>query len=278
MSQIDDFLRMLDEQDYSEALKKERQRKQIKKQTAEPAKTEDELLQEEVVKTKRRKKAKELTTPPPTKQEVLAKKVKEMKTQDDYNELIGKGKPEKGADAVDRLLEAIKNQRNLMYDADGEPVFSGKMEEKTTMSRRRSIPIPGTERVIPIPGSKEFEVDTPGFDPKGKKGSNFRIAQERMDELQEDLRLAQLAKEQGITFQEAKRNKQIEDKYNEYLKQFSINTKANSEYPVKIPEKIVDGNPVGSREIGELPEETRKRLEKRRRELARYTTNKFFSK
>lgn len=196
----------------------------------------------EVAKQKRKQAVKKAI--PLTKQEALAKKVKEMKTQDDYNELIGKGKPEKGADAVDRLLKAIKNQRNLMYDADGEPVFSGKMEEKTTMSRRRSIPIPGTERVIPIPGTKEFEVDTPGFDPKGKKGSNFRIAQERMDELQEDLRLAQLAKEQGITLQEAKRNQDVRKKYEEFLKVFE-----------------------------------RPGVDKRKSDyLARHSTNKFFSK
>ena len=258
MSQIDDFLRMLDQEDYSRALRKEQQRKQVKKQTAKPPKTEDELLQEEVVKTKRRKKAKELTTSPPTKQERMEAEVKKLETQDKLNKLTGRGKPEKGADAVDRLLKAIKNQRNLMYDADGEPVFSGKMEEKTTMSRRRSIPIPGTERVIPIPGTKEFEVDTPGFDPKGKKGSNFRIAQERMDELQEDLRLAQVAKEQGITLQEAKRNKQIEDKYKEFLDRFNI--------------------PSSGVFKGKQVEADKDKLEARRRFLARYSTEKFFRK
>ena len=70
------------------------------------------------------------------------------------------------------------------------------------------------------------------------------IAQERMDELQEDLRLAQLAKEQGITFQEAKRNQDVRKKYIEFLKMF------------------------------DRPGVDKKRADA----IARHTTNKFFSK
>lgn len=156
----------------------------------------------------------------PTKQQRMEAEVKKLKTQDELNKLTGRSK-EEGADAVDRLLKAMKNQRNLMYDKDGEPVFSGKMEEKTILRGRRSIPIPGTDRVIPIPGmSKEIEIDTPGFDPRGRKGSNFRIAQERMEELQKDLQTAQKSKEQGITMGEAKRNQDMQKKYEEFLKLF----------------------------------------------------------
>ena len=53
---------------FAREVAKQKQKDAVKEATA---KTEDELLQEEVVKTKRRKKAKELTTPPPTKQEAL---------------------------------------------------------------------------------------------------------------------------------------------------------------------------------------------------------------
>ena len=168
----------------------------------------DEMLQ----KKNKNKKIKEATAKPPTRQQRMEAEVKKLKTQDELNKLTGRSK-EEGADAVDRLLKAMKDQRNLMYDKDGEPVFSGKMEEKTILRGRRSIPIPGTDRVIPIPGmSREIEIDTPGFDPRGRKGSNFRIAQERMEELQKDLQTAQKAKEQGITMQEAKRNQEIEKK------------------------------------------------------------------
>tara|TARA_R100001443_G_scaffold40723_3_gene54126 strand:+ start:722 stop:1522 length:801 start_codon:yes stop_codon:yes gene_type:complete len=266
MSQIDDFLKMLDEEDYSRALKKEKTKKAVKASTA---KTEDELLQEEVVKTKRRKKAKELTTPPPTKQEALAKKVKEMQDQDKYNELIGKGKPEEGADAVDRLLDAYAEAQGRVYDKDDEvkPEFSaGVIPEKETIKGRRSIPLPGTDRVIPIPFmKKEFEVDNPGYDPKGKKGSAYRIAKERIEDVAGDLKLAQIAKEQGITLQEAKRNKQIEDKYNEYLKKFNV--PSSGTYRGK---------------DGEFPEKQiiadKDKIEAKRRYLARMQTQNFFSK
>ena len=174
-----------------------------------------------VAKEEEKQKIKEATAKPLTRQQRMEAEVKKLKTQDELNKLTGRGKAESGADAVDRLLKAMKSQRNLMYDKDGEPVFSGKMEEKTTLRGRRSIPIPGTDRVIPIPGmSREIEIDTPGFDPRGRKGSNFRIAQERMEELQKDLQTAQKAKEQGITMQEAKRNEDVQKKYEEFLKIF----------------------------------------------------------
>ena len=230
MPGIDDFLKMLDEQDYSRALKKEKTKKAVK-ETISPKKTEDELLQEEVVKTKRRKKAKELTTPPLTKQEALANKVKEMETQDKYNVLTGEGKPESGADAVDRLLKALLEQNKLMYDAKGNPQFKGKVNVG--------------------PDFKDLY-------PKGKKGSNFAIAQERMDDLQSDLKIAQTAKEQGITLQEAKRNKQIEDKYNEYLKKFNVSSSGT-----------FDGKKVVA---------DKDKIEAKRRYLARMQTQNFFSK
>jgi|TARA_R100000482_G_scaffold53125_1_gene19017 phage-related minor tail protein len=174
-----------------------------------------------IAKEEEKQKIKEATAKPLTRQQRMEAEVKKLKTQDELNKLTGRGKAESGADAVDRLLKAMKDQRNLMYDKDGEPVFSGKMEEKTTLRGRRSIPIPGTDRVIPIPGmSREIEIDTPGFDPRGRKGSNFRIAQERMEELQKDLQTAQKAKEQGITMQEAKRNRDVQKKYEEFLKIF----------------------------------------------------------
>lgn len=173
-----------------------------------------------IAKEEEKQKIKEATAKPLTRQQRMEAEVKKLKTQDELNKLTGRSK-EEGADAVDRLLKAMKNQRNLMYDKDGEPVFSGKMEEKTTLRGRRSIPIPGTDRVIPIPGmSREIEIDTPGFDPRGRKGSNFRIAQERMEELQKDLQTAQKAKEQGITMGEAKRNQDVQKKYEEFLKLF----------------------------------------------------------
>ena len=173
-----------------------------------------------IAKEEEKQKIKEATAKPLTRQQRMEAEVKKLKTQDELNKLTGRSK-EEGADAVDRLLKAMKNQRNLMYDKDGEPVFSGKMEEKTILRGRRSIPIPGTDRVIPIPlMSREIEIDTPGFDSRGRKGSNFRIAQERMEELQKDLQTAQKAKEQGITMGEAKRNQQMQKKYEEFLKLF----------------------------------------------------------
>ena len=181
---------------------------------------------------------------PPTKQERMEAEVKRLETQDKLNKLTGRGKPETGAEAVDRLLEALKKQNQLMYNTDGSPVFSGRTE----------------------------------ISPRGTTGSNFRIALERMEELEKDLKIAQKAKKQGNTFQEQKRIQAVEDKYRQFYDQFNINTRPDPNNPVKIPERIVDGNPVGSKEIGELPEETKRKLEKRRRELARYTTNKFFSK
>ena len=212
-----------------------------------------------IAKEEEKQKIKEATAKPLTRQQRMEAEVKKLKTQDELNKLTGRSK-EEGADAVDRLLKAMKDQRNLMYDKDGEPVFSGKMEEKTILRGRRSIPIPGTDRVIPIPGmSREIEIDTPGFDPRGRKGSNFRIAQERMEELQKDLQTAQKAKEQGITMQEAKRNQEIEKKQRELSELLDINTKP-------IPDKP------------ELPEETKRRLEAKRRYLTKLSTQSFFRK
>ncbi len=213
MAQIDDFLKMLDEQDYSRALKKEKTKKAVRKATAIPKPSPEEMLAEEIQKQRIRKEAKETVNPskPVTKQQRMEAEVKRLKTQDDLNQLTGRGKAESGADAVDRLLKAMKDQRNLMYDKEGNPVFAGKMEETTTVKGKSRIPFMSTET----------EVETPGYDPKGKKGSNFRIAQERMDELQADLLMAQKAKEEGVTLQEAKRNKKMDNKYREYLKMFS---------------------------------------------------------
>ena len=147
--------------------------------------------------------------------------VKRLKTQDDLNKLTGREK-EEGADAVDRLLDEYKKAMGRAYDKEGEPLLPGQMEEKTIIRGRRSIPLPGTDRVIPIPFlSKEIETDTPGYDPRGKKGSTLRIANERIDEIRDDLDLAQKAKEEGLTLQEARRNKKMDDKYREYLKMFS---------------------------------------------------------
>ena len=98
--------------------------------------------------------------------------------------------------------------------------------------------------MIPIPGSREFQMDNPNYDPKGKKGSAYRIAKERIEDVAGDLKLAQIAKEQGITFQEAKRNQDVRKKYEEFLKVFE-----------------------------------RPGVDKRKSDyLARHSTNKFFSK
>jgi len=242
--------------DFATAVAKQEQKDAIKKATA---KSEKELLREEIAKIRRRQKAEALTAKPLTKEQRTEAEVKKLKKQDELNKLTGRSK-EEGVDAVDRLLKAMKDQHNLMYDKDGEPVFSGKMEEKTTLRGRRSIPIPGTDRVIPIPGmSKEIEIDTPGFDPRGRKGSNFRIAQERMDELQKDLQTAQKAKEQGITMGEAKRNQEIDKMERELNELLDINT-------ASIPDKP------------ELPEEIKRRLEAKRKYLTKLSTQSFFRK
>jgi hypothetical protein len=167
MSQLDDFLKMLDEEDYTRALKKEQTKQRVKKATAVPKKEKLPTVK--------------------TGQQKLAEKVKMMETQDKYDVLQGKGKPESGKDAVDRLLKAVKDQDNLMFNkSDGSPTFSGQSE----------------------------------ISPRGVKGSNFRIAQERMDEIQTDLKTAQKAKKRGTTFQEAKKHKKADDKYRELLKMF----------------------------------------------------------
>tara|TARA_R100001086_G_scaffold150990_3_gene80312 strand:+ start:712 stop:1392 length:681 start_codon:yes stop_codon:yes gene_type:complete len=174
-----------------------------------------------IAKEKEKQQIKEATAKPPTKQQRMEAEVKKLKTQDELNKLTGRGKPEEGADAVDRLLDEYKKARGRAYDKEGEPLLPGQMEEKTIIRGRRSIPLPGTDRVIPVPFlSKEIETDTPGYDPKGKKGSTLRIANERIDELRDDLDLAQKAKEQGITMQEAKRNQDMQKKYEEFLKVF----------------------------------------------------------
>ena len=224
MAQIDDFLKMLDEQDYSRALKKEKTKKAVRKATAIPKPSPEEMLAEEIQIQRIRKEAKETVNPskPVTKQQRMEAEVKKLKTQDDLNQLTGRGKAEEGADAVDRLLDEYKKARDRAYDKEGEPLLPGQMEEKTIIKGRRSIPLPGTDRVIPVPFlSKEIETDTPGYDPRGKKGSTLRIANERIDEVRDDLDLAQKAKEEGLTLQEARRNKKMDDKYREYLKMFS---------------------------------------------------------
>lgn len=204
--------------DFAKAVAKQEQKDAIKKATA---KSEKELLQEEISKIRRSQKAKALTAKPLTKEQRMEAEVKKLKTQDELNKLTGRGKPEEGADAVDRLLDEYKKARGRAYDKEGEPLLPGQMEEKTIIRGRRSIPLPGTDRVIPVPFlSKEIETDTPGYDPKGKKGSTLRIANERIDELRDDLDLAQKAKEQGITMQEAKRNQDMQKKYEEFLKLF----------------------------------------------------------
>ena len=198
----------------------------------------------EVAKQKQKDAVKEKSKPAPTKQEKMEAEVKRLETQDKLNKLTGRGKPETGAEAVDRLLESLKKQNQLMYNTDGSPVFSGRTE----------------------------------ISPRGTTGSNFRIALERKEELEKDLKVAQKAKKQGNTFQEQKRIQAVEDKFRQFDDQFNINTRPDPNNPVKIPERIVDGNPVGSKEIGELPEETKRRLEAKRRFLARYSTEKFFRK
>lgn len=215
MSQLDDFLKMLDEEDYTRALKKEQTKQRVKKATAVPKKEKLPTVK--------------------TGQQKLAEKVKMMETQDKYDVLQGKGKPESGKDAVDRLLKAVKDQDNLMFNkSDGSPTFSGQSE----------------------------------ISPRGVKGSNFRIAQERMDEIQTDLKTAQKAKKQGITLQESKRNKKVNDKYRELLKMFSgPNTNIEEVNKARLQMGL---NPLE----GDL-----KGVDKRKADyLARMTTNKFFRK
>jgi len=164
-----------------EKLAKEEQKSKSEKKFAQDLQKakNKELISSEIAKAK--------TPTVKTGQQKLAEKVKMMETQDKYDVLQGKGKPESGKDAVDRLLKAVKDQDNLMFNkSDGSPTFSGQSE----------------------------------ISPRGVKGSNFRIAQERMDEIQTDLKTAQKAKKQGITLQESKRNKKVNDKYRELLKMF----------------------------------------------------------
>ena len=169
-----------------------------------------------------------------TEQQKLAEKVKMMETQDKYDVLQGKGKPESGKDAVDRLLKKINEKEDIMR----------KLNEKSLLEGQSEI------------------------SPRGVKGSNFRIAQERMDEIQADLKTAQKAKEKGITFQEAKRNKKVSDKYREFLKMFSgPNTNIEEVNKARLQ---IGLNPLE----GDL-----KGLDKRKVDyLARMTTNKFFRK
>jgi len=226
----------------------------------------------EVAKQKKKDAVEEATKKPPTKQEVLAKKVKEMQDQDKYDELTGKGKPEEGAVAVDRLLDAYAQAQKRVYDEDGEvkPEFSaGVTPEKETIKSSWNTSVPGTDRVIRIPFMKrEIEVDNPGYDPKGKKGSALRIANQRIDDTRDELDLAQIAKEQGITLQEAKKNKLIQDKYNEYLKKFNVPSVGTFEGKQVVADQA--GLGVSSSGID--------KIEAKRRYLARHLTQKFFSK
>ena len=70
--------------------------------------------------------------------------------------------------------------------------------------------------------------------------------------------MAQIAKEQGITLQEAKRNKVINDKYREYLKKFNLPSSGT-----------FDGKKVVA---------DKDKIEAKRRYLARMQTQNFFSK
>ena len=223
MSNISDFLKQLDEAEYSRALKKEKQKKAVKKATEEPPKTEDQLLQEEVKKLERRNKAKSMVATPKTETERLIDANKKMEAQDKFNVLTGKGKPLSGQDAVDKYLDAYKKAFSRAYNKDNEPILPGSMEKTTTVRGRRSIDLPFTDRVLPIPFVKKtFEFDNPNYSEMGAPGSAFRIANERIKEQRANLDIAQKAKEKGITFQEAKKNKEIEEKYKENLKKFSI--------------------------------------------------------
>jgi len=223
MSNISDFLKQLDEADYSRALKKEKQKKAVKKATEEPPKTENQLLQEEVAKLERRDKAKSMVTKPQTKTERLAEINKQIETQDKYNVLTGKGKPLSGQEAVDKYLDAYKKAFSKAYNKDNEPILPGSMEKTTTVKGRRSIELPFTDKVLPIPFAKKtFEFDNPNYSEMGAPGSALRYANERIKEERGNLDIAQKAKEKNITFQEAKKNKEIEEKYKENLKKFSI--------------------------------------------------------
>jgi hypothetical protein len=171
-----------------------------------------------------RKEIKKLAKDKPTKLDKIKAKVDEMETLDKYNKLTGKGKPayqqESGQEAVDRLIDAFKKADERAHGKNRETPLPGVMEKTQTIKGKRTIPLPFTDRVIPTGLNKEIEISNPAYDPKGKKGSMYRIARERMDEIRSDIDIAQIAKQQGISFEEAKRNEEVNKKYKEYLKIF----------------------------------------------------------
>lgn len=100
MSQLDDFLKMLDEEDYKRALKKEQTKQRVKKATAVP------------------KKAKT-----PTVKSDVAKKTDELKEKRTYAEEVKKAKPETGDQAITRLTKEYKELMQNLYNAKGVPLF-----------------------------------------------------------------------------------------------------------------------------------------------------------
>ena len=213
-----------------------------KKEKVQQAKDSAEIsaIKETRKKEYKAKKLESKKTPKEKSLDKMKKETDEAKIIDDYNKIVQK-KPEQisGAEAVDKLLDSYAKAYKRVYDDENQikPEFaSGVSPEKQIIRGRKSIPLPRTDlysigrekglrsaKVIPVPFMKtEFEVDNPFYDPKGKKGSRLRIANERIDDIRDELDLAQTAKEKGISIQEAKRNKEIQDKFAEYLKKFNV--------------------------------------------------------
>lgn len=209
------------------------------------------------------KKLESKKTPKEKSLDKMKKETDEAKIIDDYNKIVQK-KPEQisGAEAVDKLLDSYAKAYKRVYDDENQikPEFaSGVSPEKQIIRGRKSIPLPGTDKVIRLPFMKtEFEVDNPLYDPKGKKGSRLRIANERIDDIRDELDLAQTAKEKGISIQEAKRNKEIQDKFAEYLKKFNVPASGTFDGKQIIADK--------------------EKLEAKKRYLAKIQTQNFFRK
>tara|TARA_R100001440_G_scaffold70573_1_gene93038 strand:+ start:1397 stop:2089 length:693 start_codon:yes stop_codon:yes gene_type:complete len=104
MAQIDDFLKMLDEQDFARASAKQR-KKTVKK-------TPEEMLADEIQKITIKDKAKEATAKPLTRQQLIAQRTKQLKSKRELQEEKRKSTP---SEDILRFGKKRQQFRDLAY-------------------------------------------------------------------------------------------------------------------------------------------------------------------
>ena len=209
MPGIDDFLKMLDEQDYSRALRKEKTKKAVK-DTVSPPKSPEQLLSEQIQEETIKKKAKSIVNPV-SKEEI---ETKALERQIKLKKAKEEAEPETGTEATDRLLEAIKTARGKVISGD-KPIYSQDFPKDKGYEEWMTTGM----RVNPTKTGYREYLGTP------KPNTVSEIGLGRVKELKDELQTAKYAKDKDIPFEEAQQSapvrKAYKSKIDELVKMFN---------------------------------------------------------